>query len=430
MTLGLRAKTGLIILGLSLVYVLAGMFSARAARVQIAQDQWLITEALLQAQGEDQACASDPTGWSWEHPLHGRVVNARRLPQLAPMLARMSPGQAARARGLAAPWQTAHVWRTQGMRCDALVMQRPKFDARSNDRLKFFLSSRVVLGGLIALVLWLALASPLVRRIRRMAQQAQRITREGFEGHITPVREDELGQMAQTFNDAARTARTLLSQQAAQETLLRTTLAQLSHDVRTPLATLKLGMGRLNSSDPQDIQQALPVMRANLEHLDALFSNFSTMVALEESTLPVQLVRLDLGVLVSRVLVKFERMAQDRDIALSVSVEDEPLWVQGDPIALEQLLSNLVHNALRHAHAHIAVLAFPQDGAVLLEVRDDGPGYAPSQPSEAPANRLKGWGLVIVRQIAHHHHADFDIAPVRGDDPGTLARLTLPSPPD
>lgn len=285
----------------------------------------------------------------------------------------------------------------------------------------------------VIVLLSLAIALPLLRRIRKMRDATERVRAQGFEGRV-PAGGDELGQLGAAFNDAARAARDTIATLDRREQVLRETLADLAHDVRTPLAALKLALSRQQASGDESAEGR--AMRAEVEHLDAMFSNLAAMVQLEGSAIPLEPAVLDLGALAERVTMRLRVIAEDRDVGLEVAPPDEEVRVEADPLALEQALSNLLSNAIKFATRDVAVLAFAEGADAVLHVWDDGPGVDPGQLEALIQRRVRGpdsldrgrpgqgLGLAIAHAFVQRMGGRLDLR--RNEEGGALAEIRLP----
>ena len=189
-------------------------------------------------------------------------------------------------------------------------------------------------------------------------------------------------------------------------------LAEAAHELRTPLATLRL---RLESgTGPADAVRLV-------DHLDRLVAGLLSRARIDAGTRPVELTPLRLDLLVEQVV---DELA---DRGAAVSVRTEPTVVLGDPDLLTQAVRNLVENALRHggpARVEVSVAA----GKVA--VRDHGPGIAPEERERIFGDRVTGGpagigvGLAIVRWVAELHGGRASVVPC--PPPGALVELELP----
>lgn len=313
----------------------------------------------------------------------------------------------------------------------------PWFERGQLPALGWRILTRLVVDAVLIVALSLAIGLPLVRRIRRMVRAAQATVEADFDGRL-PEPPDELGDLGAAFNQATAAARSRLSVLQRRDAVLRETLADLAHDVRTPLATLKLGLSGHGLAD--DTQGAL---RAEVEHLDALFQNLASLLQFEASGLDIQTTALDAGAVLESVALRFGVLARDKGVSLEVALPDDPLPVEADPVALAQALGNLVHNAIKFGRSSVTLAGLRRDQEIRLQVFDDGPGvdlaelprlaerrYRGQQGAaltDDRGRRGQGLGLAIAREVAERHHGSLTLSPLDDEGGGTVATLTLPA---
>ncbi len=291
----------------------------------------------------------------------------------------------------------------------------------------------------IAIVVIIAVrltAWPLVRRLQNLVDSTRRIVSADFRGELkVAAKGDELDDLAEAFNQATGAARERLELLERRDEVTREVLANVAHDVRTPLAAVKISVGRLVSQAPES--DVGPTALSELAHLDSLLNNLLTLVQLQGSAIPLVKSPMDLGDLVDRVVTRYRMIAKGRGVQVDSSVPDDPMIFSVDQVALQQALGNLVQNATEFAEAHVAVLLFEEEGFAVLEVRDDGPGVSEVEipklsqrffrgEANAPRGRKgQGLGLAIAAEMARRHGGTLTLQTEEGG--GTLARLTLPS---
>lgn len=182
---------------------------------------------------------------------------------------------------------------------------------------------------------------------------------------------------------AAAIARARLSRAKSEaETLARTEalrnalLSSISHDLRTPLAAIIASASSLHefgADFPLEVRRDLAAtIQEEAERLNLYVGNLLSMTKLESGALHVQQIAFSLAEVVARVTRRQEglnRRAVDQHA-------DPGLEVMGDPILLEQALSNILENAMRYspADAAVAVSARLEGGRAVIEIADDGPG--------------------------------------------------------
>jgi len=194
-------------------------------------------------------------------------------------------------------------------------------------------------------------------------------------------------------------------------------LAEAAHELRTPLATLRLTM----ENAPAAIGESVRLV----DHLDRLVTGLLSRARIDSGTRPLELTPLRLDLLVEQVV---DELPYPRG---HVSVRTEPTVVGGDPDLLAQAVRNLVENALRHgASASAEAPVEVSVAAGTVSVRDQGPGFPAGDRERVFGDRVTagrggiGVGLAIVRWVAELHGGRASVVPASG--PGALVELTLP----
>jgi two-component system, OmpR family, sensor histidine kinase MprB len=276
-----------------------------------------------------------------------------------------------------------------------------------------------------AAIAWL-IARRIVRPVEQLTIAAEQIAEtQELEHHIEISRHDEIGRLAASFN----TMLAALGSSRAQQHRL---VMDASHELRTPLTALRTNIellqraGTLDEAQRVELVDAAQVELAELGDLVAELVDLATDARAEE---PVQ--RVDIGDLVDRV-VERERRRSGRTITLT---RDTAAVVDVRISAVDRAVHNLLDNACKFSPSETPIEVDVHGGVV--EVRDRGVGIAADERAlvfdrfyRAAAARSKsgsGLGLAIVRQIAQLHGGTIELLERPGG--GTVARLTLPTPP-
>jgi two-component system OmpR family sensor kinase len=219
----------------------------------------------------------------------------------------------------------------------------------------------------------------------------------------TPNADDELGRLAETLNRMlGRVERTLQRQ--------RTFVAAASHDLRTPIAALRmeLELALRPGATNEQLRTAIEAALGDVGRLGRLADDLLDLAAVEESGRAVSAEPVDLGALVTEVAGRAAAAAAARDVRLDLDVDDGTLVT--DRVRLAQALSNLVSNAVRHSPpgGAITVRARRSAGGNLdegrqpvleVDVLDGGPGVEPTRigmlfvPFAQHPDRRDGAGL-------------------------------------
>jgi two-component system sensor histidine kinase MprB len=276
----------------------------------------------------------------------------------------------------------------------------------------------VALGaGLAALVARTALA-PIGRFTRRTeelageADPSQRIEEGGG---------DELGRLAHSFNS------TLDSLERSVEAQ-RQLVADASHELRTPIASLRANIQTLEHDQrlPAAEREALRAdIVAELDELTALVADIVELARGAKTGVPVDDVRVD------EIVAGVAARARARANGVAIEVSAEPTVVRGEPERIQRAVSNLIDNALKWSPGDGTVEVELQDGE--LSVRDHGPGFAEAdlphvfdrfyRADSARALPGSGLGLAIVRQAVEAHGGTATAQNAPGG--GALVRLTF-----
>lgn len=206
-------------------------------------------------------------------------------------------------------------------------------------------------------------------------------------------------------------------------------LASVGHDLRTPLASLRLAVDTLRAPDvaldESERGELLETVAVSTSRLDELIANLLDLSRLEAGTLLVQPEPAALDGVVASAVVAREPGTVDVRVA-----DDLPL-VLVDPVLLERVLENLVSNAVRHGGAGrlrpVEVSASPRSGAVVVDVVDHGPGLGGAGAAgvaSGSADGGSGIGLEIVRGFCDAMGLRLELLETYGG--GLTVRIALP----
>ena len=198
----------------------------------------------------------------------------------------------------------------------------------------------------------------------------------------------------------------------------RNFLANAAHQLKTPLAGLKVqAEAALREKDFSHVQHALKQISNGSENLARLANQLLSLARAEpESGMNQEFEQLDLVMLVHKVSMHWVPKALDKNIDLGVKCQLKNLIINGNPLLLQELLNNLIDNAIRYnqAGANVTVGLALHDGEAALSVKDDGVGIAINDQEKVFDRFYRvlgshengcGLGLAIVREIANQHQA-------------------------
>jgi signal transduction histidine kinase len=274
------------------------------------------------------------------------------------------------------------------------------------------LRSQLLLGGLLALGLvslgGYGLAALALRPVERMRRRAAAISGAADGDRLpVPAGGDEIARLGTTFNDLLARLETTVARE-------RMFVADASHELRTPLAIIRGELELVEDADATPAQMRASVRAAaeETDRLGQLAEDLLILARADQGRLPLRLAPIPAAALLERVERRYARRAADAGRPLRLDAPPH-LIVVGDELRLEQALGNLTENALRHGAGAIEVYVREEGGAVVLGVRDRGPGFPPGFAAEAfdrfaraeggRSDGGSGLGLAIVRTIARVH---------------------------
>jgi two-component system, OmpR family, sensor histidine kinase BaeS len=232
----------------------------------------------------------------------------------------------------------------------------------------------------------------------------------------------------------ARAMNAMSGRLEAEETRRRTVLADIAHELRTPLSIIRGQAEAITDGIyPADAEHMAPIVSAT-ESLEMLVNDLSTLTLAESGALRLHREPIDVAVLVNETLDAFSAEARAAGVQLAETVDADLPPMDADPGRMRGVLGNLVGNALAHARAGgtIRVEGVASNGWVVLTVRDDGTGIPPDllprvfdRFAKGASSTGSGLGLAIVRDVVEAHGGSVSATSTEAD--GTAITLKLPA---
>jgi signal transduction histidine kinase len=249
----------------------------------------------------------------------------------------------------------------------------------------------------------------------------------------------ELAELA----DAANTMTAQLAREEARrdaaDSARRNLVAAVSHDLRTPMTSLRLLVEAIEDDIVDDAtrRRYLATMRTHVSALGSLIDDLFELSRLEAGDLEWSIQRIAVKDLVDETVAAMRVQAEAKGVAVRTDLPDDLRLAQADPEKLQRVLFNLIQNAIRHTPADGSVTVRASDAGdwVEIEVADTGAGIpadrraavfdAFARGDDARAGEGAGLGLAISRAIVEGHGGRIWLAD--GDGPGTRVRFVIPA---
>lgn len=276
------------------------------------------------------------------------------------------------------------------------------------------LKNALVLAGLAATVLAAVLAAWLARTLTRplgeLTEAASAVSAGELTRSVSVRSGDEVGRLAQAFN--AMTAQLARAQEAR-----RQMTADIAHELRTPLTVILGQSEAMREGVLPASPHNLEIVHEEAQRLSRMVEDLRTLSLAEAGELKLQLRDVRVEPLLERALDRVRALAAEKSIALDLQVDEGLPSLNLDPDRMEQVLGNLLANALRHTPqgGRIGLSARKARGGVRIEVSDSGPGIA-AEDLERVFERFyradkarqrdrggAGLGLAISRSIVQAH---------------------------
>lgn len=311
--------------------------------------------------------------------------------------------------------------------------------------------SMLSVGAIIAVsaLVGLLIVMFLTRRLRRLVHDLRRFESGGFREPVASASAlkkrnngDEIAALRATFHEMSSTIVDQIHQLKTTDSTRRELIANVSHDLRTPIASMKGYLDTLlikhDSLDDTQRQRYLEVASHHSEYLGKLVEDLFELSCLDSGVIQPNPEAFSLSELVQDVAQKYQLQAAQARITLAPHVDSGIPLVDADIGMIQQVLENLIGNALRHTppRGEISVTVKPERDKVLTIVADTGQGIASddlphifNRAYSGGENRLDtrantGLGLAIVKRILDLHDCHINVSSKVGE--GSAFRFELP----
>lgn len=288
------------------------------------------------------------------------------------------------------------------------------------------------------------IASALTERISQVAEGARKLSQGDLTVRVPVKGNDELAELATTFNGMVTRLAAADAERRALEQTRRDLIAWVSHDLRTPLAALRLLMSALNDDVVEDAttrQRYAQTALHEIDNLSQLINDLFELAQMDAGRIDLRKEDTALSDLISDTISSLQPIAGDNGVRLLGAVKPGVDPVRLDPQKIQRVLANLVSNSLRHTPAggEVRVQAQRLGDQVEVRVSDSGEGIPPddlphifdrfyrgerARVRERDGQRGAGLGLAIVRGLVEAHGGQIRVQSTPGQ--GSIFTLLLP----
>ena len=308
--------------------------------------------------------------------------------------------------------------RGQRLLIGAVLMNAPMTEVQQTTKDVIRMTVLCLLAALaFSFVLLFLTSKKITKPIFQINEAAKVIAAGDFEKRLNVKSRDEVGQLAQSFNNMAESLDN-------QERSRREFIANISHDLRSPLTSMRGFLTAImdGTIPPEGRDKYLQIVLDESERLTKLANDILDINKIQSLEIELLQKELDINELIRKTVIMFEPHITSKQISLSLQFADERSPVRADEEKIQRVLYNLLDNAVKfteaYGHIQVETLANPREGKVVVCVRDDGRGMAAEESkhvferffkadtSRGEDKKGSGLGLAIVRAFVKAHGED------------------------
>lgn len=276
---------------------------------------------------------------------------------------------------------------------------------------RYFLLS-VGIAVVISFILIYVFSIKFTKPLKQIKNAAAKISNGEFEKRLDIKSKDEIGELAQTFNQMAVALQNL-------EEMRRGFIANVSHELRTPMTSIRgFVEGILDGTIPPEKQSYyLTIVRDETNRLNRLVNDLLDLAKMEAGEHKLNIMPVDINELIRKCVINLETLFVEKNINVDADFEEESLIVSADADAIERVLYNLLHNAIKFTPegGNIKILTKVQKNKAEVTVKDNGIGideseiemiwdrFYKSDKSRGKDKTGTGLGLAIIKNIINEH---------------------------
>jgi len=295
----------------------------------------------------------------------------------------------------------------------------------------YILSTTAIIFGvtlLFAGVLGSVLFFNLTKRLRKMTDIVNEFEKGNYRNRIIVRSDDEVGQLTTAFNHMADTIETNMEELKKNDTLRRELIANVSHDLRSPLTSIQgyieTILMREEKIDPVQRTEFLETVLRNVTNLNSLVTELFELSKLDTKQSNPNPESFSIAELVQDIVLKFQPQAEQKSINLVTKIPTSLPFVIGDISMIDRVLSNLIDNAIRYINlgGKVTILLKSVRNSVEIVVADNGEGIPQSdlphifgrfyrvEKSRSKDSGGSGLGLAIVKKIVEAHKSNIKVS--------------------
>jgi signal transduction histidine kinase len=278
----------------------------------------------------------------------------------------------------------------------------------------------LVFAAVIAMTFGVFVAASVTGDLRQLSKASHRLAAGDLKARAAVNGRDEVSQVATAFNEMAEKLQLASEERAEVEKLRRDLIAWTSHDLRTPLTSIRVMIEALNDglvNDDETTTRYYRTIRGEIVALNSLIDDLFELAQLDAGGIELELEQQSMSDLISDTLESFKPVAERKRVSIAGTVEGDLDPVLMNAPKISRVIYNLMDNAIQHTPdgGTVALEAKRIEDGVQVEVHDSGPGFSQEElprvferfyRGESARSRAKGGaglGLAIACGIVEAH---------------------------
>jgi signal transduction histidine kinase len=252
----------------------------------------------------------------------------------------------------------------------------------------------------------------ITKPLKEISNAAKVIADGEFNKRLDITSQDEIGELAKSFNMMISALQNL-------EEMRRGFIANVSHELRTPMTSIRgFVEGIMDGTIPAEKHKYyLSIVNDETNRLNRLVNDLLDLAKMEAGEMPLTIKNFNINELLRRCVINMESLIVKKDLNIQADFEEENIFVYADKDAIERVIINLLHNAVKFTprSGQIHIITARQKERVMISIADNGVGIEPDEvdliwerfyKSDKSRSRDKsgtGLGLAIIRNIINEH---------------------------
>lgn len=237
------------------------------------------------------------------------------------------------------------------------------------------------------------------------------VNREGgIPSGVISGKNDEIGRLEQAFNTMSSELKIMRENERQEEELRQQLVANLSHDLRTPLTVIRQHVHTLlNTSPSEPYHGSLRIINGKLDDIGKLMDNLLSYALLSAGKYPMDIKGSDITEELRNAVADWYPVFEEEGLDIEIDLQEQPITWRIDPFWFRIIVDNLFQNVIRHAKSgrYIGIFCCMKDGIIVVGIRDHGPGMAYRSDAKGAEIGLSIVALMI-KDMSLHWMIDSD----------------------